>query len=282
VVDLVNTCTRAEVDMAVYTPADLGPVWAARAGELEVIVEDDGNVVGYLETEPDGAGLFFEGFVHPARRGTGIGSHLAASAERLATSAGWETITTNVGTQAGRRWFEKRGYRVVASDIAMFMDLDRPPEVTLPAGVEIRTFVEGADEDAMHEAIRLSFGDDWPDSSHDPVAWMRGHQEAASYDPDLWLFAVAGGEIVGAVMNRTHWRAQVDTGWVKNLGVRAGWRRRGVGRALLLESARLFHERGKRRMVLGVAGDNPTGAPDFYRRIGMRARGGSWDLRKSL
>jgi mycothiol synthase len=281
VIDLVNSCTRADVGMAVYEPADLGSEWAARGADLEVVT-DDGVVVGYLETDPHEEGPYFEGFVHPARRGEGIGSRLAASAEERASVAGAATITTNVGSENAARFFESRGYVIVEREYAMFLDLDHPSEVSVPKGVQLRVFVEGADEGAMHEAIRDSFGDDWPDSSNDPAAWMLGHQSVRSYDPNLWLFAESGGQIVGAVMNRTHWHAQRDTGWVKNLGVRKEWRGRGIGRALLLESARLFHERGKRRLVLGVHVDNPTGAPDFYRRVGMRIGGASWDLRRSL
>ena len=267
--------------MAVYDDGDLGIEWAARAEDMEVIVADD-TIVGYLETEAEDDGLYFEGYVHPGRRGEGIGSRLADSAERIAARTGAVTITTNVGGEDSVLFFEGRGYAVVEREYAMFLDLDGLPEVPVPPGIRIRPFVEGTDEDTMYQTIRTSFGDDWPDAPHDPEEWMRGHQSAPAYDPALWLFAESGGEVVGAVMNRGQWRAQSDTGWVKNLGVLPGWRGRGIGRVLLLESARLFHERGRRRMVLGVSVDNPTAAPAFYLRMGLKIGGASWDLRKAL
>jgi mycothiol synthase len=266
--------------MAVYENGDLVKEWANRANPRAVVAAEDGAIVGYLDGDRTDDDLFFEGFVHPSRRGCGIGSHLAASAERMALTLGAATVTTNVGSEDAVSFFEQRGYYIVEREYAMFLDLDRAPDVSVPAGIEIRAFVEDADERAMHQAIRESFGDDWPDSSGDPDGWVRGHKSVKSYDPDLWLFAADREDIVGAVMNRTQWRAQTDTGWVKNLGVRKDYRGRGIGRALLLESGRLFHERGKRRMVLGVSVDNPTGAPEFYRRVGMRVGGASWDLRK--
>ena len=282
VLELVNACTRADVDMAVLSAGDLGDEWATRRLELAVVEDPRGRVVGYLETEGDGLDLFFEGFVHPECRGRGIGSQLVEHAETIAVGRGAKTVTTNVGSETAVAFFEARGYRVIESEYAMFLDLEEVPGIDLPTGVTTRTFVEGSDEGEMYRAIRDSFGDDWPDSTADPEAWMSGHQSAPTYDPDLWLFAVADGAVVGAVMNRTHWHAQTDTGWVKNLGVVPAWRRRGVGRALLIESARLFRARGKRRMVLGVAADNPTGAPAFYRTVGLDVGGRSWDLRRAV
>jgi mycothiol synthase len=280
IVELVNACTRADVGMTVYGLADVGARWAARADDLWVVADGDDAIVGYLETEQEGNDLFFEGFVDPRRRGRGIGSHLAASAEAKAANARTRTITTNVGSDDAVHFFERRRYAIVAREYAMFMNFNGPPQTRVPEGVAIRTFVQGADEAAMYEVIRDAFGDDWPDAANDPAEWMRGHQAAASYDPNLWLFAAVGGDVVGAAMNRSQWHAQADTGWVKNLGVRPRYRGRGIGRALLFESARRFYERGKRRMVLGVSADNPTGAPDFYRRVGLLVGGRSWDLRR--
>jgi ribosomal protein S18 acetylase RimI-like enzyme len=40
--------------------------------------------------------------------------------------------------------------------------------------------------------------------------------------------------------------------------------------ALLLNAFRQFHERGERRVGLGVDADSPTGATRLYERAGMR------------
>jgi GNAT superfamily N-acetyltransferase len=58
-----------------------------------------------------------------------------------------------------------------------------------------------------------------------------------------------------------------DLGWIGDLAVRAPWRRRGLGQALLLHSFRLFADAGKQRAGLGV--DNATGALARYER-GLR------------
>jgi ribosomal protein S18 acetylase RimI-like enzyme len=61
-----------------------------------------------------------------------------------------------------------------------------------------------------------------------------------------------------------------DWGWIGMLGVREGWRRRGLGLALLRESFRRFRSTGETTVALGVDVENPTGATRLYERAGMR------------
>jgi ribosomal protein S18 acetylase RimI-like enzyme len=60
-------------------------------------------------------------------------------------------------------------------------------------------------------------------------------------------------------------------GWVESLAVRRAWRRRGLGRALLLHAFRAFHGRGSTAAGLSVDAENPTGALRLYESVGMRA-----------
>ena len=63
--------------------------------------------------------------------------------------------------------------------------------------------------------------------------------------------------------------AEFGTGHVNILGVRPGWRRRGLGRALLLHSFRELRDRGRLKADLGVDAENTTGAVRLYERAGM-------------
>jgi ribosomal protein S18 acetylase RimI-like enzyme len=65
-------------------------------------------------------------------------------------------------------------------------------------------------------------------------------------------------------------------GWLSVLAVRGPWRRRGLARALLLESFGLFRSIGRRRAGLGVDGDNTTGALALYLGAGMKVTS-RWD-----
>ena len=60
-------------------------------------------------------------------------------------------------------------------------------------------------------------------------------------------------------------------GWIRALGVRPRWRRRGLGTALLLHAFGALYARGQRRIGLGVDAENTTGAVRLYERAGMRA-----------
>ena len=58
-------------------------------------------------------------------------------------------------------------------------------------------------------------------------------------------------------------------GWVRQLGVAEGWRRRGLGTALLRHAFREFWSRGLDHVGLGVAADNER-AVHTYEAAGMR------------
>ena len=75
-----------------------------------------------------------------------------------------------------------------------------------------------------------------------------------------------GGEI--AALARCE--PMLGGGSVGMLAVRKPWRRRGLGRALLLHAFREFRRRGFERASLGVDSENPTGATRLYESVGMR------------
>ncbi len=88
----------------------------------------------------------------------------------------------------------------------------------------------------------------------------------------LWLLASDGEHPVGA-LNATVFG---DRGWIGELAVLRGWRRRGIGSAMLRRSFATFAERGLSRVLLNVDFENPT-AMRVYERAGMRAVRG-WDV----
>ena len=289
---LVNDIEVAQIGMAVYTTASLRQEWDEHGDSLGSnvrIVEVGGRLAGYLDMQPDadGRNLYYEGYVAPEWMGRGIGTQLIEIAEResanLAERLGAAvTVTTNVGSTGVAAFLESRGYELTQHDLGMFLDLDDPrPEVALPSGVRIRPFVKGRDEQLMWDIMRAGFGDDW-DGTEDSDEWLRKHTDESVFDPALWFFAQEGDQAIGAVQARPQWRAQSDTGWLKNMAVLPAARRKGVGRALLMHAAALFHDRGKKHMVLGTFADNPTNARQFYLHIGMRLGAESFDYSKRI
>lgn len=281
---LVNVCTFEDVTLATYSPGSVAAAWDERGRDGFVVFEKGGELVAYLEIEVDveDRELYFEGYVHPEHRRSGFGALIVDTAEERARSLGAGVrVVSNCGNEAAAALFASRGYERVSHEYAMFLDLENLPEVRWPEGVWLEDFTEGRDDEVFYRVVRTAFGDGWEDVE-DPRAWLEARRRLDTYDPGLWFFAAREGELVGAVEARAWWGAQRDTGHLKYLAVVPGSRTVGVGRALVAETAKRLAERGRRRLVLGVDAANPTGAPEFYRRIGMYVGGESFDYARRL
>jgi mycothiol synthase len=162
-----------------------------------------------------------------------------------------------------------RGYHVVRHSFRMEADLrSEPAEPTWPEGIAIRTFRRGADDRRVYEVQEETFADQFDAEPMSYEEW-RHWSFGPAFDADLWFLAEAGDELVGILIARPE-RAGDDTvGWISVLGVRRPWRRRGLGRALLVHAFRELRGRGKLRAGLGVDGSNPTGAVRLYEAAGM-------------
>jgi mycothiol synthase len=163
-----------------------------------------------------------------------------------------------------------RGYHIDRHSFRMEADLTREPaEPVWPEGVSVRTFRPGEDDRRVYEVQEETFADqlDHEDSSYEE--W-RHWSFREPFDADLWFLAEEGEELAGILLARGERGGDYTLGWVSVLGVRRPWRRRGLGRALLLHAFRELRARGKPRAGLGVDGANTTGAVDLYRQAGMQ------------
>jgi mycothiol synthase len=167
-----------------------------------------------------------------------------------------------------KRLLERSGYHMIRHSYRMRIDFDGElPELEWPSGVKVRTVTE-ADIDAVYETHQETFEDSWEhsrDSIEEWTHWLRGE----GFDPALWFLAEENGEPAGVSLCRLL-ETEPGLGWVSVLGVRRPWRRRGLGRALLLHS---FHELRRRdcsAVGLGVDAESLTGANRLYENAGMR------------
>ncbi len=81
-----------------------------------------------------------------------------------------------------------------------------------------------------------------------------------------WRRALRGALVLGLL---AHTRLAPDEAYVEELAVSADHRRRGIGRALLLECETIARRAGKHRMTLWVTAGN-VGAVALYRSLGYR------------
>jgi len=239
------------------------------------VLEDDGEVVGYGDIVIEGGDLALD-VAAPGRWDA-----FFDWAEGEARQAGLARVRVYVA--AGHELAEAagaRGYRLWRSSYTMEIALEEPPPVvSFPAGVDVRGY-DGEDAAALRGAIDEAFA--WDPFFH-PVSeasFRDFYLGARGFDPALWLLAWEDGKLAGFALAYSERVGEPGLGWVGTLGVRAPWRRRGLGEALLRAAFRELHGRGLRRVGLGVDAENVTGALRLYERVGMRVvrRADNWIL----
>lgn len=293
VVALMRACEAHEEGEAEMALDDLRGTWERPRFELLrdawVVEAPEGGVAGYVDVWDRDPGVRYiaDGYVHPGWRGRGIGTRLVRLAEarvrerlpavrddpplRSRSPQGERKRvvirhTVFHGSEESRRLLEREGYSPVAYFWRMVRDMESPPpESSVPEGVTIRTFEEGRDKRAVHALVQEAFSDN---ADYAPLAfqeWVGFMVERESFDPSLYFLAFAREELVGVALCPRY----NEMGWVRQLAVRRGWRRRGVGRALMERVFAEFYRRGQRRVGLVVESYNRTGAKQFYESLGM-------------
>ena len=163
---------------------------------------------------------------------------------------------------------ERHGYELIRHSYRMridFGDDSSPPE--WPEGVTVRSATE-ADLETAYETQMETFEDSWEHSREPYEEWSHWMVED-DIDLSLWFVAEVSGEVAGVALTQQH-EAEEGLGWVRVLGVRRPWRRRGLGRALLLHVFQQYRRRGFHGVGLGVDAESLTGANRLYENAGMR------------
>ena len=175
---------------------------------------------------------------------------------------------------------ERHGYELIRHSYRMRIDFDNdPPEPELPEGVAVRTASE-ADLQTAYETQMETFADSWEHAVEPYEEWSHWMVEE-DLDLSLWFVAEEADEVAGIALTKPY-EAEEGLGWVRVLGVRRPWRRRGLGRALLLHVFQEYRRRGFHGVGLGVDAESLTGANRLYERAGMRVFRRSDIYEKSL
>jgi mycothiol synthase len=286
VTQLIYDACAADGDTVVAVTADeLKHEWQTPGFDLErdaFLVETyDGHIVGYEEffNEHEHAKLRTDGYVHPDFKGRGIGTAMLRIIEQrarrevtLAESEVRVSLRSTIDNRdpVSHELHRNEGYQPLRYHWRMEINLDAPPpEPKLPEGIEMRPFMKGKHDIAVWQAQNEAFRDHW--GSHDVTLeeWQRSRFDDPEFDSTLWAIAWDGrsAEVAGFSLNRY----RMGIGWIRTLGVRRPWRKRGLGEALLLHSFGEFYRRGMKTIGLGVDAQNPTGATRLYQKAGMYA-----------
>jgi GNAT superfamily N-acetyltransferase len=269
--DAVNDLMVA-ADVAVQgwsdgTPEELLSWWRRNDPAENSWLVSDGGVVAYGDYFEHGDRAELDGYVRPDRKGEGLGSWLIDRAEERARAAGKRRLQTFclAGDADTVLLFEEHGFAEVRRYYRMLIELGAPPaESEWPAGMRVATFRKD-DARAFYDALGESFADEWNFVQDPYEKWCELRLADPDFDPTLW-FLVWDGDEVAAVLRGER---RGEQGWVGALGVRARWRKRGLGLALLRHAFADWFGRGVTSVALGVDAQNPTGATRLYERAGM-------------
>ncbi|HSH04880.1 MAG TPA: GNAT family N-acetyltransferase [Anaerolineae bacterium] len=226
--------------------------------------------------------------------GQGIGSYFIhwsldqiESAKKTIPPERRISLTTNINgqDQLSRQLLEKYHFQPIRHFWTMAIDMGPTPPEPAPihtadhqSPLTLTTFAQLDHSHTLRDVYNASqdaFQDHWghispDDPDEDFTLWQKFMATGNNYDPNLWFIALDGSDIAGLSLCRLRGEQHPDMGWVTNLAVRPPWRRRGLGRALLIHSFRALHTLGQQKVALGVDADSITGATRLYEKAGMK------------
>ena len=228
-----------------------------------LLVSEQEDLVGYAQLESGTEWSAGQLLVSPDHRQRGIGTLLLHRLLRESTSP--LRVWAMGDTPAARALATAAGMTRQRELLIMERGLDDElPEPVVPAGVEIRTFVPGQDEQqwlrvnaaafAHHPEQALIDSDDLTDRMAEP--W---------FDPKGFFVATINDTMVGFHWTKQH---QDQLGEVYVLGITPSAAGRGLGKALLVTGLRSLQQRGSTRVELYVEADHQA-AIELYLTYGF-------------
>jgi mycothiol synthase len=247
---------------------------------VHLLVTNGNGLVGYAHVDPTDAveGAAAELVVHPAHRRRGLGRALVRAAMEVADEH-----------SDGRLRLWAHGDHPSASALALSLGFERSRvlyqmrrslaepvhEPKMPAGVTLRAFVPGRDDDAWVRVNARAFAAH-PEQGRWTLADLRVRQAEPWFDPAGFLLAerTDDGALLGFHWTKVHGGPAQDNhhhepiGEVYVLGVDPEAHGGGLGVALALAGLRHLRERGLGRAMLYVDESNVK-AVALYRKLGF-------------
>jgi ribosomal protein S18 acetylase RimI-like enzyme len=249
-----------------------------------LVAEVDGRPVGYSRVWWDqevGGPRIYRHVCHldPAVWGQGVGSAFFAWNEaRLREVAAAHDVAEKLlevwGADcnlAATGLIRAAGYEPVTYAAEMVRpSVDDLPDHPLPEGLEIRPVHED-DLRAIWEADAEAFRDHWGFVEPTEAGYERFLADP-NRDPTLWKVAWDDEGVAGQVRSFIDLAQNAEygrlRGWTEEISTARRWRRRGLAKALIVESIRELAARGMTEVALGVHTENPNGAFDLYAGLG--------------
>lgn len=203
--------------------------------------------------------------VHPGHRGRGHGRALGttlleASGKRL-------RVWAHGGKSAARHMAQVLGLTLFRElrQLRRPLDLKGIAEPAYPAGVTVRTFVPGQDDEAWLAVNAAAFAHH-PEQGSLTQRDLDDRKGEPWFDPRGFFLAERDGEIVGFHWTKVH--AEEQLGEVYVVGIRPDAQGGGLGKALTATGLRHLAAQGVPTAMLYVDADN-TAALRVYEQLGF-------------
>ena len=266
-----------------------------------IFAEVDGEVIGYARgwwtDETNGPLLYASvGFLAPVWRRKGIGRQMLQWIENrlreIAVSHAKERdkcfqIFVSEAQAGLIAMLEKAGYQPVRHFYEMVRPtLENIPNFPLPQGLEVRPVLPEHYR-AIWDADIEAFQDHWGFSApteEDYQAWLTGK----TFQPHLWKIAwdVATDQVAGQVKTfinvEENKKFSRQRGFTEFISARRPWRKKGLARALIVQSLYTQKEAGMTESALGVDTENLSGATHIYEACGFQVVKQNTVYRKSF
>lgn len=222
--------------------------------------------------------LYFD--VHPNQQGFLEASILEWSKKRMREIARNSLLPLKLMTRSSIKrsnrylFLEKQGFTPERSFLTMACSLNQAfdPD-NLPNGFKLQQLSGEKDLKAWVEMFNESFIDHW---DHHPLTittvecWLKNPH----YKADLnWVAIAPDGTFaafcIGYINQEENARTGKKEGWIKLLGTRRGFRKLGLGKAILLTCMKQLQAANIEQVKLGVDAQSLTSATRLYEAVGF-------------
>ncbi len=289
IANLINACDAVDKLEEETTVAELEIEFSAPSinlqRDLQFWENEDDELIGFASlwiTEPsESIDGYLSFYIHPNHRHINLESEIIAWAERRMVEVSEEKqipVRLLIGLRDSQheriKIVENHGFQSIRYFFTMERNLQEDiPKPQFPQGFTIRHMNGEADAQSWVDMFNNSFIDHW--NHHDLTVENLIHfLKEPSYRPELDLIAIAADGTFAAachchISTEENARTGRSEGWIGVLGTRRGYRRMGLGKAMLLSGLHKLKSVGMNTARLGVDADNPSGALGLYQSVGF-------------
>ncbi|MEL7625419.1 MAG: GNAT family N-acetyltransferase [Anaerolineaceae bacterium] len=180
---------------------------------------------------------------------------------------------------------QNRSYSPVRYFVSMKRDLVDIPDQPIPEGIGVKPAYPSQYHQVWDANVE-AFQDHWGATIPPESEYQEWISNKNYFQPYLWQIAWDGDEVAGMVLNFINLIENQERGrlrgYTENICVRRAWRGKGIAKALICRSMKMFKTLGMEEVALGADSENVSGATKLYYGLGYRSYNRSVVMRKPL